>query len=410
MPTLFRRLPRLAGFTVLLAPLLVSLAASCAAITAQRTPASLRAANSGPNALPAFDRVRQITGLSPQAPWRAADPALQPQPDGSVWISGTGDLLSWPGLDALMSGAAPSRRELKLFQRVGAEIVPLNPDELPWDLEFYTRQGKPVLLGGVMSPRPGASHARWPDDNISRRIRIADYDAGRGGWVFAEQPFFGTPDHQNWPGHAYGHQLWSEDGKDYVFHEEVSYEADDASGRPRQGTGHFATELFVRPIGPKGPGEKVRVLGVADLPLAATRRVIGGFLLEGPRPARYTVAGKPVHVVYFSTGDYPTKNYTVRAAYSTSGVLGPYRPVHDDTGAPLNLTGRLQDSLHLYGVGRAFPFSYQDQPWIVFHGAHDLPGVDHTQWPKQEPLRELFVAPLQMAWRADGSLSLHIAE
>ncbi|HEY9842875.1 MAG TPA: hypothetical protein V6D23_20585, partial [Candidatus Obscuribacterales bacterium] len=200
-----------------------------------------------------------------------------------------------------------------------------------------------------------------------------------------------------------------ENSQDYVFHEEVSHEVDTATGQPRPGTGHFATELFVRRIGPDGPGEKHRILGVQDLPLSVTRRVIGGFLLEGPRPARYLVQGKPVHVVYFSTGDYPTKNYTVMAAYSTTGPLGPYKPVSEN-GNPLNLTRRLQDRIGLYGVGRAFPFMYRNQPWVIFHGARDLPGVDHNQWPKAEPIRHLYVAPLEMGFRPDGSFWLKIKE
>ncbi|MEZ0370329.1 MAG: hypothetical protein ACAI44_14665 [Candidatus Sericytochromatia bacterium] len=353
--------------------------------------------------------VRQITGLDPTAPWLVADPAIVPQPDGSVWVSGTGDLLAWPSLDALMAGVSAKKLDLRLYQRVGGKIVALNPEELPWDLQFYARGGRRLLLGGLMSPRPGSEHARWPDDNISRRIKRAQYDESLPGWVFDEAPYFGSTDYAHFPGHAYGHQLYSENSQDYVFHEEVSHEVDTATGQPRPGTGHFATELFVRRIGPDGPGEKHRILGVQDLPLSVTRRVIGGFLLEGPRLARYLVQGKPVHVVYFSTGDYPTKNYTVMAAYSTTGPLGPYKPVSEN-GNPLNLTRRLQDRIGLYGVGRAFPFMYRNQPWVIFHGARDLPGVDHNQWPKAEPIRHLYVAPLEMGFRPDGSFWLKIKE
>lgn len=402
-----RLLLTLSAFLALALPL----TAACAPLTAAgrsslpvRPATNVRLAANPANA-PAS--VRQITGQRPDSPYLVADPAVQPQPDGSVWVSGTGDVLVWPSLDAMMAGGPARRLELQLYARVGGKIVALSGEELPWDLQFYTRSGRRILLGGVMTPRPGEDHAHWPGDNISRRIKIAEYDTALPGWVFAEQPFFGVADHESFLGHAYGHQLYNEQGKDYVFHEEVSAEVDTATGQPRAGTGHFATELFVREIGPQGPGDKIRILGVQDLPLETTRRVIGGFLLEGPRVARYVVQGKPVHVVFFSTGDYPTKNYTVMAAYSTSGPLGPYRPVLEN-GSPLNLTRRLQDKIGLYGVGRAFPFSYHNQPWIIFHGARDIPGVDHSQWPKQEPIRHLYVAPLEMGFRPDGSFSLSV--
>ncbi|PKL74811.1 MAG: hypothetical protein CVV27_18560, partial [Candidatus Melainabacteria bacterium HGW-Melainabacteria-1] len=386
------------GFAAL--ALLLSLATSCAAQV--MPPLAARPLSSMARQMAAPGGVRQITGHRPDLPYLVADPAVMPQPDGSVWVAGTGDILVWPSLEAMMRGEPAKKLVLNLYQRVGGRTVRLNPDELPWDLQFYERGGRRILLGGVMSPRPGTEHARWPDDNISRRIKIAEYDESLPGWVFREEAFFGTPDHQSFLGHAYGHQLYSENGQDYVFHEEVSYEADTATGQPRVGTGHFATELFVRRVGPQGPGEKIKVLGVKDLPLASTQRVIGGFLLEGPRVARYLVQGKPVHVVFYSTGDYPTKNYTVMAAYSTSGPLGPYQSIDDTGNQPLNLTAKMQDSVGLYGVGRAFPFTYQDKPWIIFHGARDIPGVDHSQWPKAEPIRHLYVAPLEMGFAPDG--------
>lgn len=358
-------------------------------------------------AVPPAGRVRQITGQTADAP-RVADPALQLQPDGSVWVSGTGALLSWPSLDALMVGQPPQARPLRLFERVRGQVVPLNDEELPWDLEFYQRGGRQLLIGGLMSPRPDAWHARWPADNISRRIKQATYDSRLSGWVFDETPLFGQVDFARFPGHSYGHQLFSEAGQDYLFHDQVSSEVDTLTGLPCPGSGHFATEIFLRRLSAAGEvSAPVRLLGIQDLPLEATRRVLGGFLLEGPRPARYVVQGRCVHVIFFSTGDYPTKNYTVRAAYSTQGLLGPYRPI-GEPGQPANLTADLQQRLGLYGVGRAFPFSYRGQSWILFHGAHDLPGVDHTRWPKQEPLRQLFVAPLEMGFDAAGRFWLRI--
>lgn len=395
--------------SVFLTALLTS-ACAAQAIPQPNRPVGLAAANTRQaNAQAAQTKVRQVTGHRPDSPYLVADPAIMPQPDGSVLVAGTGDVLRWPSLDALMQGEPAKRVEMRLYQRLGNKIVELRDEELPWDLQFYEKNGRRTLLGGVMSPRPGTEHARWPDDNISRRIKIADYDASRSGWVFAEKPYFGTPDHNFFVGHAYGHQLYSENGQDYVFHEEVSQEVDTATGHPNGDSGHFATELFVRKIGHTGPGEKIKILGVQDMPLETTRRVIGGFLLEGPRVARYLVQGKPVHVVYFSTGDYPTKNYTVMAAYSTQGPLGPYKAVTENN-RPLNLTKRIQDKIGLYGVGRAFPFMYRNQPWIIFHGARDIPGVDHNQWPKQEPIRHLYVAPLNMSFDAKGQFSVKAQE
>lgn len=376
---------------------------ACAARQPQlavQTPVALNTQNqASPTGHPSW---RQITGQDPSFPWRVADPALMTQPDGSIWVAGTGDLLRFKNLGALVQGEKPERLELRLFQHVGKQIVPLHDEELPWDLQFYPRGTGQVLLGGVMSPRPGQLHARWPQDNLSRRIKQASYDTSRRGWVFAEKPLFGTPDHDNPLGHAYGHQLYSEKGQTYLFYEAISQEVNSETGQPDGDSGHYATELFVRPLNAQGQaGPERRILGRSDLPLDASRRVFGGFLLEGPRPTRYLVQGKTVHVVFFSTGDYPTKNYTVRAAYSTQGVLGPYRVVQDDQGRAANLTEKLQNDARLYGVGRAFPFEYQGQPWIIFHGAHDLPGVDHTVWPKEEPIRHLFIAPLSMGFHPD---------
>lgn len=334
----------------------------------------------------------QVHCPSDERDFLVADPAIVDNGD-SILIMGTGDILKYKNLDSLIKAEPAEKESLTLFKEISVGsrkvIVHMMPDELPWDLQFYEINGEKYLYGGVMSPLPGSNNARWPHENISRRIKVATFDQELNGWVFKEKPVFGKIDHQNWKGHSYGQQIIKENNNLYMFHEEIS----------RDGI----TELFVRKmISPLKAGKAIKIAGIEDLPLDLTRRVDGGHLLEGPRYMKTKVQGKEVHLVFFSTGDFPTKNYATRVAYSFEGILGPYKVASAD------ITEAAEDR-GLHGVGRAFPFKYRGKNWIIFHGAYDLPGVDHTKWPENLDnfKRCLFVGPLEMKLQ-NGKLELFL--
>lgn len=146
-----------------------------------------------------------------------------------------------------------------------------------------------------------------------------------------------------------------------MFHEEISNEG--------------ITEVFIRKMNsPFSTGKSKKIIGIENLPLLDTKRVGGGHLLEGPRYGTTMVKGKKIHLIFFSTGDFPTKNYATRVAYSLTSIDGPYTVIDGD------LT-KVAEEKGLHGVGRAFPFNFKGRDWIIFHGAKDIPGEDHTQWP-----------------------------
>ncbi len=323
----------------------------------------------------------QVHCPSKERDFLVADPAIVDNGD-SILVMGTGDILKYQSLDALISAVPAEKESLVLFKEISVGprkvIVFMMPEELPWDLQFYEINGEKYLYGGVMSPLPGTNNARWPQENISRRIKVATFDNDLGGWVFREQPVFGKIDHVNWVGHSYGQQIIKDQSGLYMFHEEISREG--------------ITELFVRKmISPFKAGKAIKIAGIENLPLELTQRVDGGHLLEGPRYMKTRIDGKDVHLVFFSTGDFPTKNYATRVAYSFKGILGPYEVIPDDITESAENQG-------LHGVGRAFPFKHQGKNWIIFHGAKDLPGVDHTKWPENLDRfkRCLFVSPLKL--------------
>lgn len=327
-------------------------------------------------------------------PSSVADPAIV-QMNKKILVMGTGNNLEWDSLADLVKTGKPSEQKLSLYQEVlingEKEIVSLNPEELPWDLQFYQIRGKRYLYGGVMTPFKGERHAHWPDDNISRRIKVAVYDSTLKGWVFKSTPVFGVPSHTDWAGHSYGQQIIRTHSGLYLMHEEIS--------RPG------VTEIFIRKLlTPFKAGSAKKLIGVDDLPPEASRRHDGGQLLEGPRYQLIHSGGKKIHLIFFSTGDFPTNNYATRVAYSEHSALGPYRVVNK------NVTEKFGAINQLYGVGRAFPFTYKKKHWLLFHGAKNLRGVDHSLWPTdlKSFKRCLFLSPVSYEFSSktlDVSLS-----
>lgn len=338
--------------------------------------------------------LKEVHCPGPGREFMVADPAIVEQND-SILIMGTGDILKYKNISTLISGKAPVKESLTLFKEISVGerkvIVHLADQELPWDLQFYEIEGKKYLYGGVMSPLPGTNDARWPDENISRRIKVATFDKTLKGWVFEEAPVFGKIDHRNWPGHSYGQQMIKSKNALYMFHEEISREG--------------ITEIFIRKmLTPFKAGKAKKLVGIEHLPLEQTRRVDGGQLLEGPRYSLTKINGQDVHLIYFSTGDFPTKNYATRVAYSVKGIEGPYSVFDGDITEAAEKTG-------LYGVGRAFPFTHMGKNWIIFHGAKDLPGVDHNRWPENLDnfRRCLFVSELDLEMK-NGKLAVKLGE
>ncbi len=328
----------------------------------------------------------------PGADFIVADPAIVKQRD-SVLVMGTGDILKWKNMSALVRLEKPQKESLTLFKEISIKgrkvVIHMAPWELPWDLQFYEMNGEKYLYGGVMSPLPDLNDARWPEDNISRRIKVATFDHDLDGWVFQERPVFGKINHREWKGHSYGQQM-IQDGDDFImFHEEIT----------RDGV----TEIYMRRMEtPFKAGKSIKLVSINDLPLELSRRVDGGHLLEGPRYAKNKVNGRDVHMIYFSTGDFPTKNYATRVAYSLESIEGPYKVIETDITESAEEQG-------LYGVGRAFPFTHAGKNWIIFHGAKDIPGVDHTKWPHNldDFKRCLFISEIKLELK-DSRLSIKL--
>jgi hypothetical protein len=327
-----------------------------------------------------------------------ADPAIV-QTKESVLVMGTGDVFRYKKLDDLIEGKSPEKEPLTLYKEVTlngqALILPLAPGELPWDLQFYEISGTTYLYGGVMSPLPNLPDARWPEENISRRIKVATFHSELNGWVFKERPVFGEIDHTHWKGHSYGQQIVRQNGEIFMLHEEIT----------RDGI----TEIYIRKmLSPFEASAGKKIIGTEDLAPEKTLRVDGGHLLEGPRYGKISVDGKTVHLIFFSTGDFPTKNYATRVAYSLTSIEGPYRVVADEKGA-IDLTQVIHKD-GLYGVGRAFPFTHKDENWIIFHGAKDIPGVDHTKWPEtlDHFQRCLFASKMKLSLSEDQKLRIEL--
>lgn len=315
-----------------------------------------------------------------------ADPAIVQEKD-SVLIMGTGDILKYRNLDSLVGLQKAKKENLVLFKEITVHnrkvVIHMAPWELPWDLQFYDIDGTKYLYGGVMSPLPNLNDARWPEDNISRRIKVATFDDNLDGWVFRETPVFGEINHREWKGHSYGQQMIKHGNSFVMFHEEIT----------RDGV----TEIYLRKMdSPFKAGKAKKLVGIENLSEEASRRVDGGHLLEGPRYIKTKVDNRDVHLIYFSTGDFPTKNYATRVAYSFKSIEGPYTVIEEDITKPAEDKG-------LYGVGRAFPFMHKGKNWIVFHGAKDLPGVDHNKWPENLDtfVRCLFISEIKLEMKKD---------
>jgi hypothetical protein len=294
----------------------------------------------------------------------------------------------------------------------------------PWDLRKYRVEapgepGREVLVGGAMSATEGRAAARWPEDNINRRIFLFHRDA-TDRWIRARTPLVGEVA-SGWLGHSYGGNFFQPGaahpgvlrpgatGDILFFYEKVDEVGPMGDGTP----GPFRTQIYARRVAAGSlatTGPEVRIIGVGEPPYPATRRSIGGYLVEGPRPIELRIAGRTLYLVTFSSGDFPTDGYAMNYAWATR-PLGPYHPVLDRSGTDLvDLGAELKQRHGLSWVGR--PVIYRTRPGqyeMLFHAVRRnlLPDNDYRRWPTRYPLwrffRSIFKVRLRIQLAPDGA-------
>jgi hypothetical protein len=332
---------------------------------------------------------------------------------------GTGGQRKWKSMDHLLRALPPlASSPIRFLQQViGPDgkmaLLEVNPGNI-WDPQTYLLDGRQYLYAGVTTPVWNEEQGQYAEANISRRIKVAEYDAKLKAWVFHYEPVFGTLSFDHWLGHCYGHQLVWNDGRLYMMHDEVSREVNLQTGETQPGSGVFATEIFLREMhSPLRASETAtKIQGIEDLPLELTRRSskIGGYLIEGPRYARVQVGDQELHLIWVSTRDYPTKGYSIVLLISETGFHGPYRAYREE-GRVVNFSEALERAHSLHGVGRAFPFEHAGQNWLVLHGADDQEGIDHSDWDKTIEAgfeRDLFLTSYGISRDLNGVLRARV--
>ncbi|HEX4922781.1 MAG TPA: hypothetical protein VFV50_01805, partial [Bdellovibrionales bacterium] len=343
--------------------------------------------------------------------------------DGSVEVYGSAlHYIRFQNWDVFARGGPFELVDLDLRYPAGAMMS--NVYGHPWDVLKarirYKTSTREILIAGSMSPTGGRARARWPHDNVTRRLFA--FECHDGVWTRHQRPLFGDP-HSGWVGHCYGGNLYqrgceltgefdfaSEDPA-YLFYERVT-EGDRERG-PR------VTELFARRLySLERAGAEVKILGAGDPPWPSTRRTIGGTLVEGPRPVRMSAGGEEFYVLGFSSGDFPTDKYALNWAWSRE-ILGPYEPALTSDGADLADLGHdVREQFHLSWTGRPVFYQTPEGSWeMMFHGVHKavLPENDYKHWPERYKLWEfyrcLFKARLKVTFeRGRPCLALDLHE
>jgi hypothetical protein len=138
---------------------------------------------------------------------------------------------------------------------------------------------------------------------------------------------------------------------------------------------------------------EIPILTLGQNPLPSTRRTIGGFLMEGPRPVRMQIEGEVFYIIGFSSGDFPTDSYTINYAWSRR-PQGPYRPMLNSASSDLlDLGLGIKNEFGLSWVGRpVFYRNPEGQYEILFHGVLKsiLRDNDYRRWPKKYQLWQFF--------------------
>ncbi|HEX4925815.1 MAG TPA: hypothetical protein VFV50_17105 [Bdellovibrionales bacterium] len=294
----------------------------------------------------------------------------------------------------------------------------------PWDLRKYRLTGGgrvrgEVIVGGAMSPRGAHVTPVWPDDNPNRRI-FRFLPVGPHSWRREARPIVGTVS-MSWLGHSYGGNFFQPESGDlntvdlakpvYFVYERVN---DDRGNTP------FKTEIYIQTLAnvmqsTDDPG--VRVIGVGERPWPATRRSIGGYLVEGPRPAVIEAGGRKFYVIGFSSGDFCTDGYSINYAWSRD-IMGPYQVARTADGRDLLDLGReLKAAYGLSWMGRPAFYRTPDGDYeVLFHAVDKriLPDNDYSKWPKGDPyqlwqfFRSVFKAKLAVTLSKAGEPELRI--
>ncbi len=236
----------------------------------------------------------------------------------------------------------------------------------------------------------------------------------KGRWIRSKDPLFSPPpEKENWADHSYGHHfITDEAGNTWVFYEKVS-EAVNPDGNPAP----YKTEIFARKmISPhEASAEEKPIVSIGDSPFPSTRRTIGGFLVEGPRPEKVTINGKTRYFVAFSSGDFSTDRYFINVTWSDK-VDGPYKPQLTTDGKDLLDLGREAKEKLGLSWGPARPHFFQDPDgkwWVLYHAVEKriLPDNDYSKWPGRNLAdfhRNIYLAPAEVSVGSDGQPRLEI--
>lgn len=322
-----------------------------------------------------------------------ADPFAHIAADGSVAIYGTVTSVPRGGKHTFVrfsSFEAMERGGPYTTEKLDLEPA-LTGKEMAWDFSLHRwPDGTDVLYAGVMTPTARRTvHAKWPDDNWTRRIYAFAKNA-KGKWVMRGEPLF-NPVTRATPatmiGHAYGHDFKtvtvdSPAGpvtETWLFHEEISGEIQTPAG-PR-----LKTEIFARKmLDPfTASTRRVKIFGVGS-PARHGARASGDHTVEGPRPFEVTIEGEKVHFIAFSGGDFYADNYDVNFAYRKGSAIGPYAGLTSGQGPNRQLIAYAKQIKEKYGlswVGRPQVIARPDGTFrALFHGVSKavLPGGEYT--------------------------------
>ena len=281
---------------------------------------------------------------------------------------------------------------------------------MPWDIRKFrvngpNDQSTEMLLGGAMSASGDHDVPFWPDDNINRRIYIFRQNS-IDSWIRDLSPL-SSPLSSGWVGHSYGGNLIQEDAelnvidpslknKIALFYEKVSVEKMNFPVN----TELFAMELdsSLNPV----PGTETKIFDVSSNYLSL-RRTIGGLLAEGPRPVQVLIKGEKFFLVGFSSGDFPSDQYTLNFLWSRS-LMGPYQPIlNSDRSDLLDFGIKIKNRYNLSWLGRPSLFKTPDGEFeILFHAVRKdvIPENDYSRWPTQYHLwdfhRSIFKAKVTL--------------
>ncbi len=284
---------------------------------------------------------------------------------------------------------------------------------MPWDIRKFrliepNNKSTEMLLAGAMSASGNRDVPFWPDDNNNRRVYIFRQNSA-DSWIRDVVPL-SAPLTTSWVGHSYGGNLIQEDSEMDVinpslkkqialFYEKVSAEN---ANFPLK-TELFAVEIdsSLKPV----PGTETKIFDVGTN-YVSLRRTIGGQLAEGPRPLQVEINGEKFFLVGFSSGDFPSDQYTLNFLWSRN-LMGPYHPIlNSDRTDLLDYGIKIKNRYNLSWLGRPSLFKNPDGNYeILFHAVRKdvIPENDYSRWPAQYKLWDFH----RSIFKANVSLNLN---